>query len=75
MSGSRENGDAMPWGAEIEQGIDAIDRLRGTMRRAGLSECADALDHVFVKCLKDYMSRKDAAANAGQQGGSDHDLN
>ena len=43
---------------EIERDIDAIDRLRETMRRAGLLECADALDHAFVKCLKDYMARK-----------------
>jgi hypothetical protein len=58
----------MPPADEIEQGIDALDRLRGTMRAAGMSDCADALDEVFVRCLKDYVERKGAGGSAGRQG-------
>lgn len=39
----------------IEQGIDTIDQLRVDMRAIGLTESADALDQVFVKCLGDYV--------------------
>lgn len=47
----------------IERGIDAIDQLRDKMREAGMVDCADALDEVFIRCLRDYVTRRDAPAN------------
>ncbi len=63
MSSELDNGDDK----EIEKGIDAIDVLRVTMRRAGMTDCADALDDVFVRCLKGYMDRRDAAGHGNNQ--------
>lgn len=40
----------------IERGIDAIDQLREKMRQAGMTDCADALDEVFIRCLRNYVS-------------------
>ncbi len=42
----------------IERGIDAVDGLRVEMRKAGMAACADALDEAFVKCLREYVTRK-----------------
>ena len=42
----------------IERGIDAVDGLRVEMRKAGMTACADALDEAFVKCLQNYVTRK-----------------
>lgn len=42
----------------IESGIDSLGRLRRDMRHAGLTDCADALDEAFVKCLKAYLDRR-----------------
>ncbi len=64
MSDKAGNGDADPSDQEIETGIDAINLLRMTMRKAGMWDCADALDEAFVKCLKDYMARKDATGTS-----------
>ena len=43
----------------IEKGIDAIDQLREKMREAGMVDCADALDDVFIRCLRNYVTRDD----------------
>lgn len=50
----------------IEQGIDAVDRLRGQMRQAGMTECADALDGAFVCCLKNFVARKSQSPENGE---------
>ena len=41
----------------IEEGIDAIDQLSTKMRQAGMIDCANALDEVFVRCLRNYVAR------------------
>lgn len=50
----------------IEQGIDAVDRLRGQMREAGMTECADALDEAFVCCLKNFVARNSQSPDDGE---------
>lgn len=68
MPADLSDDDATGSDQEIEKGIDAINALRVTMRRAGMTNCADALDDVFVRCLKDYMEQRDAAdsGNCGE---------
>ncbi|HTM81892.1 hypothetical protein [Asticcacaulis sp.] len=39
----------------VEEGIDVIDRMRGDMRKLGMTEAAEALDHAFAKCLRAYL--------------------
>ncbi len=76
MPGKTGNGDADPSDQEIEEGIDAINLLRVTMRKAGMADCADALDEAFVKCLKDYMAHRDATGTSGTGNGKpETDLN
>jgi hypothetical protein len=42
----------------IEHGIDSLARLRGDMRQAGMTDCADVLDEAFVRCLKAFVDRR-----------------
>lgn len=58
---TRGKADA-PEAFTIERGIDAIDELRDKMRDAGMIDCADALDEVFIRCLRDYVTRGDPPA-------------
>jgi hypothetical protein len=39
----------------VEEGIDVIDRMRGDMRKLGMTEAADVLDRAFAKCLRAYL--------------------
>jgi len=43
----------------VERGIEAIGLLRVQMREAGMTDCADALDEVYVQCLRDFVTRAD----------------
>ena len=45
----------------VEEGIDAIDRLATKMRQAGMNDCANALDEVFVRCLRNYVARTEGS--------------
>lgn len=51
-------GDTAERDRVIEGGIDAVNRLRAEMRKAGMTACADALDEAFAHCLRDYMTLK-----------------
>lgn len=51
----------------IEEGIDAIDQLSTKMRQAGMIDCANALDEVFVRCLRNYVARIECPQAAKQK--------
>ena len=40
----------------IEEGIDAIDQLATKFRQVGMIDSANALDEVFVRCLRNYVA-------------------
>jgi len=66
MSDSTNGTVGTPSAEEVEWAIDTIDRLRVTIRRAGLCDGADALDQAFVQCLRDYMASKPAEAKGDE---------
>ena len=70
-----ETGDDKPSDWEVEAGIDEIDRVRSTLRRAGFDDSADALDEAFVKCLRDYVARKGARPLADEDASGDESVN
>lgn len=70
-----ETGDDKPSDREVEAGIDEINRVRSTLRRAGFGDSADALDEAFVKCLRDYVARKSARPRADDDEAGDQSVN
>jgi len=75
--GEDNTGGSDPSFKKIERGIDAIDRLRVEMRKAGMTACAEALDNAFAHCLRDYMTLKetDASPPVSSEGEDDKTLN